>query len=483
MGDSLCLFCSRKKLEPKVIITTKNQPADSLSKGFSQKTLQGVTSTKHGLIGNGVVGDIGLFIVKTAALEIVRRYTCAKCPVVWRRLQALQVLCYPPFKWIERWTPFKALVKYMQSLSKPLLVLTIATVFSDQSACTTKKVDSSHDSQAYSESQQETSSQLPTSDSRSCDAVPESLSTENWLQQLHKELEKLGITLPERLNDDELHRFYTAANGEFSRLLSSIKKTIHWRQTFTFLSPQELESWSYLAFCHGYDVQLRPCLIIRLGLACSNLRSNNRPIFAKAVAKVSQVEHGVMHLVNVENPQITVLMDCEGLSPSGFPMQMLRSCALLLQDHYPNRLGYLIIIQLPTVARVITQTLFQVMQPTTQQKFRIVGENYRKVLSEYLQSLPSFLGGKYYCLKCSDQVVMHNMNEEIVLMRASGRLANENVPSPASRHLTGNRVNRGSDQIMRIVIISVLMMCIFIAFVLAKQYPDYLSLLKWHSGP
>ncbi|THG19360.1 hypothetical protein TEA_004037 [Camellia sinensis var. sinensis] len=463
MGDSLCLFCSRKKLEPKVIITTKNQPADSLSKGFSQKTLQGVTSTKHGLIGNGVVGDIGLFIVKTAALEIVRRYTCAKCPVVWRRLQALQVLCYPPFKWIERWTPFKALVKYMQSLSKPLLVLTIATVFSDQPACTTKKVDSSHDSQTYSESQQETSSQLPTSDSRSCDAVPESLSTENWLQQFHKELEKLGITLPERLNDDELHRFYTAANGEFSRLLSSIKKTIHWRQTFTFLSPQELESWSHLVFWHGYDVQLRPCLIIRL---------------------VSQVEHGVMHLVNVKNPQITVLMDCEGLSPSGFPMQMLRSCALLLQDHYPNRLGYLIIIQLPTVAQVITQTLFQVMRPTTQQKFRIVGENYQKVLWEYLQALPSFLGGKYYCLKCSDQVVTHNMNEEIVLMRASGRLANnENVPSPASRHLTGNRVNQGSDQIMRIVIISILMMCIFIAFVLAKQYPDYLSLLKWHSGP
>ncbi|GMP98356.1 hypothetical protein CsSME_00046281 [Camellia sinensis var. sinensis] len=76
-----------------------------------------------------------------------------------------------------------SLVKYMQSLSKPLLVLTIATVFSDQSVCTTEKVDSSHDSQAYSESQQETPSRLPTSDSRSYDEVPE-----NWLQHSIKSL-------------------------------------------------------------------------------------------------------------------------------------------------------------------------------------------------------------------------------------------------------------------------------------------------------
>lgn len=66
-----------------------------------------------------------------------------------------------------------------------------------------------------------------------------------------------------------------------------------------------------------------------------------------------------MNLVDREHPQITVLMDCKGLSPFGFPMQMMRSCAILLQDHYPRRLGCLTVIRLPAVARVITQTLFQ----------------------------------------------------------------------------------------------------------------------------
>lgn len=86
-----------------------------------------------------------------------------------------------------------------------------------------------------------------------------------------------------RINDDELHRFYNAANGDFSCLLSSIKKTIRWRETYKILSVQELDMWSRLVFWHGCDVNLRPCLVIRLGLACSTLAYHDRPRFAQAV--------------------------------------------------------------------------------------------------------------------------------------------------------------------------------------------------------
>lgn len=75
---------------------------------------------------------------------------------------------------------------------------------------------------------------------------------------------------------------------------------------------------------------------------------------------VSQVELGVLHLVDNQNPQITVLVDCEGLTSLGFPMQMMRSCSTLLQDNFPNRLGCLLVIRLPPVARVIAQTVIQV---------------------------------------------------------------------------------------------------------------------------
>lgn len=75
---------------------------------------------------------------------------------------------------------------------------------------------------------------------------------------------------------------------------------------------------------------------------------------------VSQVEHGVFHLLDANNAQITVVVDCEGLSPLKIPMQVMRTCSSLLQDHFPNRLGCLFVIQLPPVLRVIAQTFIQV---------------------------------------------------------------------------------------------------------------------------
>lgn len=90
-----------------------------------------------------------------------------------------------------------------------------------------------------------------------------------------------------RFNEDELRRFYIAANGDFSSLLSSVKKTIRWRETFHILTLHELEKWSHLVFWHGFDTMLRPCLIVRLGLACSSLAPSDRPRFGQAVGNFS----------------------------------------------------------------------------------------------------------------------------------------------------------------------------------------------------
>lgn len=68
----------------------------------------------------------------------------------------------------------------------------------------------------------------------------------------------------------------------------------------------------------------------------------------------------MLHLVGADNGRITVLVDCEGLSPLRVPMQMMKSCASLLQDHFPNRLACLFIIRLPPVVRVVAQTFIQV---------------------------------------------------------------------------------------------------------------------------
>lgn len=66
--------------------------------------------------GGGTVRNAAVFLLKIAVLEVVRRVSKAKCPHLWNSLQALQCFCYPPLKWIQRWAPFKELIKAMQVL-------------------------------------------------------------------------------------------------------------------------------------------------------------------------------------------------------------------------------------------------------------------------------------------------------------------------------------------------------------------------------
>lgn len=470
-------FVLNKKDEATGIVTTKkaynkSSVASRSDEAFLKKSFRHIGSLDYGKLGKGASIHVAYFLLKVAALEVVRRSSRAKCPFVWRALQTLQVLCYPPFKWIQKWAPFKGVVKGMQILSRPLFVLSIATAFYDQSECgnqTSDVNDDSHvnnDSPAYSDIDLELTSEQSTLITRIHDEGPESVTSENWMLQLNKELQNQGISLPERINEDELRRFYTAANGDFKCLLLSIKKTIHWREAYHILSQQELERWSNLVFWHGFDVMHRPCLFVRLGLACFSLPSQDRPRFAQAV--VSQIEHGVLNLIHTENPQITVVVDCERLSPLRLPMEMMRSCSALLQDHFPNRLGQLFVVRLPPVVRVIAQTFIQVLNPITRKKLKVEGEDYQKVLSEYLQALPSYLGGQCTCAKCSI-ISIHNMqprgNENSKMMPVRDISDDEDLPSPHQTCQTDIDMNVNGVQVLRTAVISILMFWVIIAFI------------------
>lgn len=448
MGETVRLFQSNKKLELRITATQnlpKSRLLGSLANKSSKKTLKCVTSMKVSLVATGGAGEIGVFLLTTAVLEMVRRFSSANCPFLWRGLQALQVLCFPPFKWIQKWAPFTGLVKGMQTLSRPLMFLSVATGFIDESSSSKGTLS------GLSADLTELSSQLSTQGTGPVNKVPRSVIMEDWLVELYAELDKQGITIPERINEEELRRFYAVSDGDFARFLSSVKKTIRWRQKYTLLSPQELEAWVNLVFWHGSDVMQRPCLIIRVGLAGPNLVSNGRSQFVRAV--VSQVEYGVLNLLDAEHPQLTVLMDCEGLSPFGFPVQTFRSCVVLLQDHYPNRLGCLLVVRLPSVARLITQTLFQVLKPRTQQKLTIVGEDYQEVLFRYFEEIPPFLGGKCCCSKCSNEV-------ETVVERT-------NIAS--SEVYVGSSLDINCDHV-KIAAVAALLLWVCGVFILAAYY-------------
>ncbi|GMI97088.1 hypothetical protein like AT3G46450 [Hibiscus trionum] len=441
-----------------------NLVVSSSPKSVSRSSYRQLSAVRNRGNVKGAAGHAAIFLLKVAALETVRRVSKAKCPLLWRGFQALQVICYPPFNCVQKWAPFKGLVKGMQTLSRPLLVLSIATSLSDQEELVGEAsgVGTNSGSLVNPELHSEESS-LQLAEDASNEAS-QNLECESWLDKLHRELENQGISLPERINDEYLRRFYTAANGDFVVFLSSIKKTIRWRETYRLLSQEELETWADMLFWHGNDLMHRPCLIVRLGLACSRLPSHERPRFAQAV--VSQVEHGVMHLVNPENPEVTVLVDCEGLSPFRFPMQIMRSCSSLLQHHYPNCLGCLFVIRLPPVVRVIAQTFIQVLKPVTRKKLKIGGEMYRKVLLENLQTLPSYLGGDCRCTKCLNIVhdVKRPRTDRFNMIHRNEDVSDSEDPSTLDLiYEDDTEQSWGCLQVLRTAIIGVLMVWVLIA--------------------
>ncbi|KAK4763773.1 hypothetical protein SAY87_013211 [Trapa incisa] len=406
------------------VIHGKKVPGKSLvasrPKAFSGGAYRLISSLSYQGKGSDIVGNAAFFLLKVAALEAIQRFSKAKCPFVWRGVQALQLLCYPPLKWIQRWAPIRGLIKTMQTLSRPLLILSIATEFSDQEESAADNSECTIGSQSYSDVNLDTVNvqSVPYSECIICHEGPQ-VTSANWLLRLHKELENQGISLPSRVNDDELCRFYVAAN-------------------------------------------------VRLGQACLSLLSHDRPRFAQAV--ISQVEYGVLRLVDAKTSQITVLVYCEGLPTYKIPVHMMRYCFSLLQDHYPNRLGYLFVIRLPGVVRFVTQTLIRVLRPSTREKLRIEGETYLKVLYEYLQALPAYLGGNCHCEKCRNygDYATVSLSDGSSRSYPMANINNEGSHGYALNHMiydSATETEATFSQVVRTCVIFVLMLWLLVALI------------------
>jgi len=66
--------------------------------------------------GKDVSSQFLMFLVKLAALEMVRRSSMAICRPIWWGLQALSLIQAPPFNWLQRWTQIHILAQATQVL-------------------------------------------------------------------------------------------------------------------------------------------------------------------------------------------------------------------------------------------------------------------------------------------------------------------------------------------------------------------------------
>uniref|UniRef100_A0A7I4EJ63 CRAL-TRIO domain-containing protein n=1 Tax=Physcomitrium patens TaxID=3218 RepID=A0A7I4EJ63_PHYPA len=392
----------------------------NLPQALWRKSMAPVKSLKRVNLANAA-GQFLVFGAKVAALEAVRKISLARCRPLWWGLQGLFTIQAPPFNWLQRWSPFQQIAHATHSFSKPLVFLSIATAVTS----------------AIEEIQNATDDTIltrlaPLDDSTNRDTDHDHSDSEDsedaiaprdrralTFHLLKEELEDKCITLPERMDDEELERFLIAVNGDVSNFIARVKKTVQWRERHHIFTAAELKRWEHLVYWHGFDVQRRPALIIRLGLAFATLDPADHPGFAQAV--VSQVEAGVLKLVvDKDDPTITVIMDCECENTLRFPMERLKSRIRLLQDHYPCRLATLLVVNLPPEMRGFAQEVFQIQNPVTQTKVHLNGyRRYMGLIAQHLgasENVPPFLGGTCKCQICSNKV-LSDEDQRIILKR------------------------------------------------------------------
>jgi len=89
----------------------------SPAKPISPKCMNRIVPSRQLILGGDSLGHVASFLLKVVVLEAVRRVSKARCPFIWNSVQALQILVYPPFSWIQRWAPLKFIVQRIQVIS------------------------------------------------------------------------------------------------------------------------------------------------------------------------------------------------------------------------------------------------------------------------------------------------------------------------------------------------------------------------------
>ena len=153
----------------------------------------------------------------------------------------------------------------------------------------------------------------------------------------------------------------------------------------------------------------------------------------------------------------------------------------------------------------------QVLKPATRQKVRIIGDNYQEVVTEFLQTLPLFLGGTCSCVNCLGSSNVTSTNEEIIqtspiteleteineeiaetelgdstdeiitqteigdetyeeITEASSSTNHHNHVNVGPSHYSDLRTNMSREEVVRTTIIGMVVLWMFIAYLWAAKH-------------
>lgn len=263
------------------------------------------------------------------------------------------------------------------------------------------------------------------------------------LNQIRKRVVDEGLFHPDHVMEDKhLLRFLRARQFDVEKAFKMLSNDLDWRKEFEGRLIMGDEAPSIVEFCRngflyraGRDKDGRPVsfitykknkifvqltmdvtqvLVLKFSLAFPRQIKDTKEIVLFWVAYV--------HLLTTECEKFgvtdyTVIADLEGFSPSkNFSLAIVKLLIGILQNNYPERLAYALVLNLPAAFRMGWNMILPFLDERTKAKIHILGPNL-KLLQEYIpvSDLETSYGGKHSPYPKPDALTLEIVNQGILI--------------------------------------------------------------------
>jgi hypothetical protein len=236
------------------------------------------------------------------------------------------------------------------------------------------------------------------------------------INELKTELIKLGKYDETALPDDVLLRYLRARRFDVSKALKMLLESIQWRidfkvdeivKSFAFPEGKEVKK-IYPRFYHKTDLKGRPLYIEQLGNA------DTKTLFKLSTPErllqvyVRDMEKVLNYRFKACSKKFGKHIDqgCTILDLKGVPLMQFNECRKILQqvlgiaqNHYPETMGKLFIINAPTLFKGVWTLVKPLLDENTVAKISLLSSNYEAAVVEEIgrDNLPSIYGGNCKC--------------------------------------------------------------------------------------
>ena len=207
------------------------------------------------------------------------------------------------------------------------------------------------------------------------------------------------------MNEIALERFLVQSGGVMEPASAAIRASYAWRGRRKFLSKEDVDKreWNkYVYAISGNDRMGRAAIVVKIGMACSNLPSGMLP--EALTALISVIEMHWLQTCSVSKPkrprgQLSAIVDVEGATPLNTPVDLFIEGIVSLSQNYPGLGGDFHFVNVPTSLQPVAQLLSSLVMAGPRASRVHYHDLYsfgKSELNRYftLHQLPTAYGGK-----------------------------------------------------------------------------------------